>query len=162
MFKRISNEDLMFLKLWNLLEWSYCPNAQEKNKQYLSARLVSANSQMPMSGPANMHASIATPRLTANQHTGNGRDHLRMVERPDAHIIFPSWCSSDNSLSRVIITSHAKHFIASRPFGWAVWHSCRMGDRNQEQTRGRIGPQLRLGNLRVGELLSQIRFARFV
>ena len=39
-----------------------------------------------------------------------------------------------------------------RPFGWAVWHSCRMGARNQEQTRGRIGPQLRLGNLRVGEL----------
>ena len=34
----------------------------------------------------------------------------------------------------------------------AVWHSCRMGARNQEQTRGRIGPQLRLGNLRVGEL----------
>ena len=27
-----------------------------------------------------------------------------------------------------------------------------MGDRNQEQTRGRIGSQLRLGNLRVGEL----------
>ena len=39
-----------------------------------------------------------------------------------------------------------------RPFGWAVWHSCRMGARNQEETRGRIGPQLRLGNLRVGEL----------
>ena len=39
-----------------------------------------------------------------------------------------------------------------RRFGWAVWHSCRMGARNQEQTRGRIGPQLRLGNLRVGEL----------
>ena len=37
-------------------------------------------------------------------------------------------------------------------FSWAVWHSCRMGARNQEQTRGRIGPQLRLGNLRVGEL----------
>ena len=35
---------------------------------------------------------------------------------------------------------------------WAVWHSCRMGARNQEQTRGRIGPQFRLGNLRVGEL----------
>ena len=33
-----------------------------------------------------------------------------------------------------------------------IWHSCRMGARNQEQTRGRIGPQLRLGNLRVGEL----------
>ena len=43
--------------------------------------------------------------------------------------------------------------IASRPFGWAIWHSCWMGDRNQKQTRGRIGPQLRLGNLRVGELL---------
>ena len=41
---------------------------------------------------------------------------------------------------------------ALRLFSWAVWHSCRMGARNQEQTRGRIGPQLRLGNLRVGEL----------
>ena len=41
---------------------------------------------------------------------------------------------------------------APRLFSWAVWHSCRMGARNQEQTRGRIGPQLRLGNLRVGEL----------
>ena len=40
----------------------------------------------------------------------------------------------------------------SAAFGWAVWHSCRMGARNQEQTRGRIGPQLRLGNLRVSEL----------
>ena len=38
------------------------------------------------------------------------------------------------------------------PSIWAVWHSCRMGARNQEQTRGRIGPQFRLGNLRVGEL----------
>ena len=47
--------------------------------------------------------------------------------------------------------------ITSRPFGWAVWRSCRMGDRTQEQTRGRIGPQLRLGNLRMGELLFQIR-----
>ena len=42
--------------------------------------------------------------------------------------------------------------IHVRLFSWAVWHSCRMGARNQEQTRGRIGPQLRLGNLRVGEL----------
>ena len=32
---------------------------------------------------------------------------------------------------------------------WDVQH---LGARNQEQTRGRIGPQLRLGNLRVGEL----------
>ena len=39
-----------------------------------------------------------------------------------------------------------------RLFSWAVWHSCRMGVRNEEQTRGRIGPQVRLGNLRVGEL----------
>ena len=45
-------------------------------------------------------------------------------------------------------------YLQARPrlFSWAVWHSCRMGARNQEQTRGRIGPQLRLGNLRVGEL----------
>ena len=42
--------------------------------------------------------------------------------------------------------------IAPRPFDRAVWHSCRMGGRNQDQTRGRIGPQFRLGNLRVGEL----------
>ena len=42
--------------------------------------------------------------------------------------------------------------FSNRLFSWAVWHSCRMGARNQEQTRGRIGPQLRLGNLRVGEL----------
>ena len=41
---------------------------------------------------------------------------------------------------------------APQPFSWAVWHSCRMGARNQEQTRGRIGPQFRLGNLRVGKL----------
>ena len=49
-----------------------------------------------------MHASTATPGLTANQHTGNGRDHLCMVECPNAHIIFPSWCSSNNSLSCLI------------------------------------------------------------
>ena len=47
--------------------------------------------------------------------------------------------------------------LVPRPFGQAVWHSCRMGARNQEQTRGRIGPQHQLGNLRVGELLFQIR-----
>ena len=57
---------------------------------------------MPMSGPAYMDASEANPRLTANQHTGNGRDHLHMVERPDVHITFPSWCSSDNSFLRII------------------------------------------------------------
>ena len=84
------------------------PNTQEKIiLTNLVARLVSANKQMPMSGPAYMHASIATPRLTANQHTGNGRDHLRMVERPDAHIIFPSWCSSEYSLSH--ITQHVNY-----------------------------------------------------
>ena len=57
---------------------------------------------MPMSRPAYMDASIATPRLTANQHTGNGRDHLCIVEHPDVLIIFPSWCSSDHSLSHII------------------------------------------------------------
>ena len=30
-----------------------------------------------------------------------------MVERPDAHIILPSWCASDNSLSRV--TQHVNY-----------------------------------------------------
>ena len=44
------------------------------------------------------------------------------------------------------------YWVRPRLFGWAVWHSCRMGARNQDQTRGRIGPQVRLGNLRVGEL----------
>ena len=85
-------------------QWgSYSPNAQEKIILTGSvARLTSANSQMPMSGPAYMDASVATPKLTANQHTMNGGDHLRVVERPDVHIIFPFWCSSDYSLSHVI------------------------------------------------------------
>ena len=47
-----------------------------------------------MSGPAYMHASIATPWFAANHQSGNGWDHLRIVEHPDEHIIFPSWCSS--------------------------------------------------------------------
>ena len=55
------------------------------------------------------------------------------------------------------IRRHASRYITISNldvwlFSWAVWHSCRMGALNQEQTRGRIGPQLRLGNLRVGEL----------
>ena len=49
-----------------------------------------------------MHAIIAIPALAANHHTRNGRDHLCIVEHPDAHIIFSSWCSSQYSLSRVI------------------------------------------------------------
>ena len=56
---------------------------------------------------------------------------------------------------QVLILPGQLGFSSARPprlFSWAVWHSCRMGVRNQEQTRGRIGPQLRLGNLRVGEL----------
>ena len=32
-----------------------------------------------------MHASMATPGLAANHHTGNGQDYLRIVEHPDAH-----------------------------------------------------------------------------
>ena len=54
-----------------------------------------------------MHANIATPGVTAYQHTGNGRDHLRMVESPNAHIIFPSWCSSEYSLS--CVTQHVNY-----------------------------------------------------
>ena len=34
-----------------------------------------------------MHASIATPGLAANLHPGNRRDHLRIVERPDAQCV---------------------------------------------------------------------------
>ena len=49
-----------------------------------------------------MYTSITTPGLTANQHTGNGWDHLFLVEHPNAHIIFPSRSSSDYSLSRII------------------------------------------------------------
>ena len=29
-----------------------------------------------------MHAGMATPGLASNHHTGNGRDHLRIVEHP--------------------------------------------------------------------------------
>ena len=56
--------------------------------------------------------------------------------------------------STFVISASPFQRLSARPrlFSWAVWHSCRMGARNQEQTRGRIGPQLRLGNLRVGEL----------
>ena len=32
-----------------------------------------------MSGPAYMHANIATPGLAANHHTGNRQDHLDML-----------------------------------------------------------------------------------
>ena len=49
-----------------------------------------------------MHGSIATPRLAANHHPWNGLDHLRIVERPDVHIIFPSSYSSQYSFWRVI------------------------------------------------------------
>ena len=52
----------------------------------------------------------------------------------------------------VTALSRYQQALFNAPCSWAVWHSCRMGARNQEQTRGRIGPQLRLGNLRVGEL----------
>ena len=49
-----------------------------------------------------MHASIATPWLAANHHTGNGQNHLRIGAFHNAHTIFPSSCSSLYSLSRVI------------------------------------------------------------
>ena len=70
----------------------------------LATRLMSANRlKLLMSGSAYMHASIASPGFAANHHTGYGWDHLRIVERPDAHIIFSSWCSSQYSLSCVIL-----------------------------------------------------------
>ena len=47
---------------------------------------------------------------------------------------------------------HSTFVISASPFQPSLARPCRMGARNQEQTRGRIGPQLRLGNLRVGEL----------
>ena len=73
---------------------------------------------MPMSGPAYMYGSIATYGLTANQHTGNGWDHLLMVERPDAHIIFPSWCSSEYSLSRI---TQYMNYTQVQNFDMAEW-----------------------------------------
>ena len=48
-----------------------------------------------------MHDSIATPALAANHHPGNEPDHLHVVVRPDAHIFFPSSCSSQYLLWRV-------------------------------------------------------------
>ena len=55
--------------------------------------------------PAYMHASIATPGLAANHHTGNGRDYLRIVKRPDAHIIFPSTFTSTRNSTRELHSS---------------------------------------------------------
>ena len=42
--------------------------------------------------------------------------------------------------------------VASRSFGWVVWHSCRMGDRSMADSRPK-GSQFQLGHFRVGELL---------
>ena len=46
---------------------------------------------------------------------------------------------------------HTTHAILSRPFGYAVWHSCRMGYQTMADSRPK-SPPLRLGHLRVGEL----------
>ena len=54
-----------------------------------------------------MPANIATSGLTANQHTGNGWDYLCMVECPDVHITFPSWCSTECLFSHV--TQHVNY-----------------------------------------------------
>ena len=32
--------------------------------------------------------------------------------------------------------------ILTWPFGWAIWHSCRMGYQHQWQIRGRKAPNL--------------------
>ena len=50
---------------------------------------------------------LVSPGLTANHHTGNGRDQLHIGECPNAHIIFPSWCSSEYSLS--CVTQHMNY-----------------------------------------------------
>ena len=70
------------------------------NTYRLGWRLADKN--MSMSRPVYMHASKATPDLAANHHPGNGLDHLRIVECPDTHIIFPSPCSSQYALWCVI------------------------------------------------------------
>ena len=80
-----------------------CPNAQDKIITTLTGSAVRlADKNMSMSGPLYMHASIVTPGLAANHCPGNGLDHLRIVERPDVHIIFRSSCSSQYLLWRVI------------------------------------------------------------
>ena len=62
---------------------------------------------MLISGPVYMNASIATPELAANHHPGKWLDHLHIVEHPDAHVIFPSSCLSEYSLWHVI--QHLNH-----------------------------------------------------
>ena len=90
---------------WN---WrSYCPNMQDKtiNNTYQlggAADVWLTDKNMPMGGLVYMIASIAIPRLAANHHPGNGLGHLRIMECLDAHIIFPSSCSSLYSLWCVI------------------------------------------------------------
>ena len=63
-------------------------------------RLTDKN--MSMCWPVYMLASIATLGLAAKHRPGNGIDHLRIVEHPDAHIVFSSSCPSEYSLWRVI------------------------------------------------------------
>ena len=93
---------------------SYCHNAQEKiinnTYQWGGPAGISYQTKMPMSGPV----SIATPGLAANHHTGNGQDHLHIVEYPKGHLIFSSWCSRHYLLSHVIQHVKYRTLIISR------------------------------------------------
>ena len=46
----------------------------------------------------------------------------------------------------VLRRDHLRYFkvnqFASRPFGWAVWHLCRMGDRSMADSRPKGPPSL--------------------
>ena len=59
-------------------------------------------------------------------------------------------CSNVFKKQTYLQTIHLK-FILTWPFGWAVWHSCRMGYQSMADSRLK-GLQLRSGHLQVGEL----------
>ena len=52
------------------------------------------------------------------------------------------WASVAFCLTKhAFLPSRTSRFVSlPRSFGWAIWHSCRMGDRNQWQIRGRKVP----------------------
>ena len=87
------------------------------------ARQLADRKNMSMSGPVYMHASIATPGLAANHHLGNGLDHLRFMERPEAHIIFSSTCSSQYTLWCVIQhVNYSQVQYTTRLQQYIAWH----------------------------------------
>ena len=81
---------------------NHCPNMQDEITTLTGSAAQLASKNISMSKPVYMHAGIATPELVANHWSENGLDHLRIVEWPPTHIIFPSSCSSQYSPWRVI------------------------------------------------------------